>query len=341
MKSSTTSKSTNVRLWSLRTAFWLVARVSETTAARLLEYLFLRVRAFPVPERERDWLEEATEIAFESGGQRLSAWQWGVGGATVLLMHGWQGRGSQLGAFAAPLVARGYRVIALDGPGHGRSRKGGSTSSSIIEIAHAILDAERTFGRFDAVIAHSGGGAATLVALDRGLDLSKAVLIGTASELQSFFDEVVLRLGLSPRVGRLAQDRMEARFGIRWDDLERCTTAPSLRLSDGLELLIVHDHDDREVPIESAERIHAGWPQSRFHTTRGLGHRRILRDPGVVAEVVTFVGAPGRARSKAAPAPRGSSRPASRGGAPGPRPRTTDPGEAPSPSACRQSQSIA
>jgi hypothetical protein len=31
------------------------------------------------------------------------------------------------------------------------------------------------------------------------------------------------------------------------------------------------------------------WPDARLLTTGGLGHRRILSDPKVVAEVVRFV----------------------------------------------------
>ena len=32
------------------------------------------------------------------------------------------------------------------------------------------------------------------------------------------------------------------------------------------------------------------WPIADLHSTDGLGHQRILRDPDVIAEVVDFVG---------------------------------------------------
>jgi pimeloyl-ACP methyl ester carboxylesterase len=54
-------------------------------------------------------------------------------------------------------------------------------------------------------------------------------------------------------------------------------------------LLIVHDRLDREVPFEHGERLAQAWRQARLHVTSGLGHRRILRDEAVVAEVAEFV----------------------------------------------------
>ncbi len=57
----------------------------------------------------------------------------------------------------------------------------------------------------------------------------------------------------------------------------------------GPELLIVHDRDDPEAPFESAVAISQTWQRSRLLATEGLGHRRSLRDKGVLAEVVAFL----------------------------------------------------
>ena len=53
--------------------------------------------------------------------------------------------------------------------------------------------------------------------------------------------------------------------------------------------LIVHDRDDPSIPVTDGAAIAAAWPASRLRVTSGLGHRRLLRDPDVVAEVVDFV----------------------------------------------------
>ena len=58
---------------------------------------------------------------------------------------------------------------------------------------------------------------------------------------------------------------------------------------DPVPTLVVHDRGDRQTPYADAERLVGSLPDARLVTTEGLGHRRILRDPAVVAEVVDFV----------------------------------------------------
>ncbi|MFN3417424.1 MAG: hypothetical protein ACK4ZD_14040 [Caldimonas sp.] len=49
------------------------------------------------------------------------------------------------------------------------------------------------------------------------------------------------------------------------------------------------DRDDLTVPVADGERLAAALPGSRLMLTSGLGHRRTLQDPAVVAEVVRTV----------------------------------------------------
>ena len=55
--------------------------------------------------------------------------------------------------------------------------------------------------------------------------------------------------------------------------------------------LVVHDREDTEVRWAEGASIAAAWPGAELLTTRGLGHRRILRDPAVVARVIAFLAA--------------------------------------------------
>jgi pimeloyl-ACP methyl ester carboxylesterase len=54
-------------------------------------------------------------------------------------------------------------------------------------------------------------------------------------------------------------------------------------------VLLVHDRDDRETAWSGGRDLSRAWPGARLLTTSGLGHRRILSDPKVVAEAVQFV----------------------------------------------------
>jgi pimeloyl-ACP methyl ester carboxylesterase len=54
-------------------------------------------------------------------------------------------------------------------------------------------------------------------------------------------------------------------------------------------LLLVHDRLDAETGWADSAAIARSWPGARLVSTTGLGHRRILRDPAVVAEATAFV----------------------------------------------------
>src|SRR5213082_3427517 len=104
-------------LAAIRLFFAVVGRVLPSLAGRLAASLFARPRRHRRPDRERALIARGAPLPLPQG---LSATQWGAGPA-VLLVHGWEGRGAQLGALVDPLVEAGYRVIALDGPAHGDS----------------------------------------------------------------------------------------------------------------------------------------------------------------------------------------------------------------------------
>lgn len=277
-------KSTNVRIAMMSTLLRALAAASPSLAARALERLFLSARRFPVPKREQAWLAEAERFTFESRGQRLLAHAWGSG-PTVLLVHGWDGRGSQLGAFVAPLVASGFRVLTFDAPGHGGSD---GKTSSLVEMADAIVDARRHGGALHAVIAHSAGAAATSVALSQRLEIERAVFIAPPADLGAFLHKVTRVLALPDEVADLTRKRVEKRFQVEWRTLRAEHIAPSMRTP----LLVIHDEGDRDVSIDDGRRLAQAWPGAELAITSGLGHRRILRDENVIADAVAFVRTP-------------------------------------------------
>ena len=81
--------------------------------------------------------------------------------------------------------------------------------------------------------------------------------------------------------------RIESRVGRSWSAFDVAALAPSL----AAPLLVIHDRDDGEVPWQHGLAITRAWRGAGLLTTDGLGHRRILRDPDVVAAAVAFVAA--------------------------------------------------
>jgi hypothetical protein len=71
----------------------------------------------------------------------------------------------------------------------------------------------------------------------------------------------------------------------RWKEFE----LPGSVASAVAPALVIHDHDDREVPFASGVALGRAWRGARMVRTRGLGHRAILRDAGVVQDALDFI----------------------------------------------------
>ena len=202
----------------------------------------------------------------------------------VLLVHGWAGRGAQLGAFVAPLLERGHAVVAFDGPAHGRS-PGWQTNP--LDFAAAVQRVAEHVGPLDAVVAHSFGAVATTIALGGGLAAARVAYLGATSGADQAVRGFARILALPDAVVRDLRRRLEGRFGADiWQRISTVAIAPRLW---GVPALVVHDTEDRDVPHAAAAALADAWPGAELVTTRGLGHRRILRDPEVIARVVSFL----------------------------------------------------
>lgn len=285
-------KSTIVRSYTsgpdwMKAAFSLGSRFAPGLTATVAAQLFRRTsRKSPRPG-ERDVLADGSQI--DLAGMR--AWSWGAG-PTILLVHGWNGRATQLGAFVAPLVGRGYRVVAFDAIGHGESQ---GNHLSLPELASCIADAVNELGGIYGLIAHSLGGAATTLALSQGLQTERAVFISPPSDPREFLRIFSSALGISNAVRDGVKARVERRLGIKMEDMQATVHAPSMQIP----ALVIHDHDDKEVPVQVGRSIADAWPGAELIVTRGLGHQRILSDEAVKNVAVSFIDA-ARHRKRAA-----------------------------------------
>ena len=218
------------------------------------------------------------EVPFEGGV--LPAWRWGQG-PTVLLVHGWGSRAGHLAAFAHALVEAGFSAVAFDAPAHGDAP---GRRTCIPDIARAMEAVAKVAGPLHGVLAHSAGAAATAFALRRGLAVGRVVFLAPAADPEGFTHTFAARIGLGPASLRAMRERAERRIGLRFADLN----VRELVRSQRAPLLIVHDRDDREIRWTDGAAVAEAWPGAELVTTRGLGHRRVLKDEGVVARATAF-----------------------------------------------------
>jgi pimeloyl-ACP methyl ester carboxylesterase len=219
-------------------------------------------------------------VSVEEG--RVSAWAWGSG-PVIALVHGWGGRGGRLAAaFVEPLVASGFSVVTFDAPGHGASD---GKLSSMPQFARALAAIAAEAGSLYGIVAHSMGGSASTLAMAGGLQVERAVFIAPAADPARYAQDFAKLLAVGPVALEAMRQRSEARLRIRWSELNVPRLAAGLRAP----LLVFHDRDDVTVPYDEGAAIAAAWAGAELVTTRGLGHRDIVRDPEVVAEAVAFL----------------------------------------------------
>jgi dienelactone hydrolase len=267
-------------------ALQAVQLVAPPLAPALAEGLFRTPRRFPRPGRESQWLASAERFAVPFDGEQLAVWSWGSGPA-VVLAHGWEGRGSQMGALARGIAAAGMRAVAFDAPAHGASRR---RLASLPQFTGALATVAAAVGPLHAVVGHSFGGAAASWAVARGLRAERLVLLAAPADLDSYvrFFGSLMGASESTLAGMIA--RIENRFRFDWQTGRRPSLAASQRMPE-LPVLVVHDTDDDETPWQDGAAVAGLWPRAELVTTRGLGHRRLLHAPEVVATVTGFVAA--------------------------------------------------
>lgn len=289
-KNSTVVRSKNaVRL--ARAALQTAYVVSEDLGTSLAERLFTTPRRHRRPDRERNVLATAREGSIDITLRAprwhnmrvpVATWRWGVG-PTVLLVHGWEGRGSQLGAFVAPLVAAGMSVVTFDAPGHGNSPE---HRLYLTDHADAIADVAAAVGPLHGIIAHSFGAAAALLAFTRrGTHAPRNVMVAPNVLIDDAVRRFAKMVGLDEADRIALEQRLATQTGVGIGDLR----LPNIAAQRDDALLIYHDREDREVSFEHASQLAATWPNAQLVETAGLGHRRILREGAVLAAIVEFV----------------------------------------------------
>ena len=242
----------------------------------LAKSLFVPRRSGYACELESRWLQTATVIRLRNG---IVARSWGEG-PKVLLVHGWNARGTQLCSYIEPLVRRGYEVVAIDLPGHGDSAGKFLTP---IKARDTLLDVGQELGELHSVVAHGYGACAALWALSHGLVAGKLVVLAGWSDFM--WKEYMAISRLSQRSLAVLEQQLEKvlkHSPAQWsvEHFAEKITAP---------VLLVHGKGDSEVSLEHFERNRRVLPTARMKLLDGLNHMDVLYEPKAVKVVMSFV----------------------------------------------------
>ena len=271
----------------LQNIFQIVGRISPVLAGRMAYKLWLTPTRFKTPASEQKALKSANIESHRINDKDITTFTWQTAGAddrpTVLLVHGWSGRGTQMGPFAEPLNNAGYRVISFDAPAHGKSS---GKQTNLYEISEIILALQDIYGTFDSVITHSFGGPCTALAIRLGLKTNRIVSICPPATTIGLIDKFSDALLLNKKTRHNLVDRITTTFGGHvWEEL---SMKNSIRDVD-IPGLVIHDAHDDDVPWQEGQAVAHAWNNAPFIITSGLGHRRILRDSSVIESTLKFL----------------------------------------------------
>lgn len=248
-------------------------------AEALLAAMGPRRRATP---RLHPSLADVPVTMIPHDGGEIAAWRIGEGPA-VMLIHGWEDSHGLWAGMIKPLTAAGRSLVLLDLPQHGLTTIDGPTA---YHAALALLAVRDVLGPIDSVLTHSFGGAAAIRAMGMGLEAQRCVFIaGNVQSGRRNWRDSYLERGVSAEVLDVLEVIFEQRLG---QPLGIYDIAADVKKTTA-EALFIWTEDDKVVSPKSTQALAAIWPNARTLSVSGPDHRKVVRDPAVVAATVEFL----------------------------------------------------
>jgi pimeloyl-ACP methyl ester carboxylesterase len=268
----------------IRTKFKILTvfskRVTAEQAFRLFCTPLERSIATQVPQN-------AEAIGFTWNGLQINGYRWNhPQPKKALLLHGFGSAAHKFERYAAPLIAKGYEVLAFDAPAHGSSE---GKRINAVEYTDVIKEIIALYGPFDWFLAHSFGGLALSLAMETipHDNNTKVVFIAPATETTTALESAFTMLGIKNE--RVKNEMHHMIFEISgkptsWFSIRRAVKNITA------DILWIHDEDDDMTPLTDAIKVKEdNHPHINFVITKGLGHRRIYHDATVKKLVTDFM----------------------------------------------------
>jgi pimeloyl-ACP methyl ester carboxylesterase len=281
--------STNVRLCKMRqrvthTFFNLLWNHTASLSKGIIKRMLFTPTTYKSTPVERQYLDNGKRFEITIHDKAVKCWKWGTG-PSILLVHGWNGRGIQLHHFIEPLIQRGYSAITYDAPGHGESQGRTSSYFEFTDTIRTLLTSHDGYN-IRGVIAHSLGGSAVVNSIEKENHPLEAVLIAPALRLKEvlygFFDYV----GVPRAIYEILIKEYEGQFGYNM----RRDNPINLLKKINSKILIVHDKNDPTIPYVDSQAVSERFPNIELHTTERLGHKKVLADSSVVNRAMDYFG---------------------------------------------------
>ena len=273
-------------LSALKIGFNTLGRIFPSAAAKNAYNLFTTPRYRAKHKKSDPILESARIFEFLYGKHILKAYEWGQGERTILLVHGWESRGTAMRSFVPGLVASGFRVVAFDGPAHGNSA---GNRTNLPHFGGSIRAIINYVGGVYGIVTHSFGGASTvfsLANLDNSISVDKLVLIGVPASMENISKDYMNMIKAPVSVAKRFDQILESKIDMPLADAHLSRAFEKIKVG---ETLVVHDKYDQVVPYSEALTVAESWQDTTLLMTENLGHFQLLKNTELVDRVTHFI----------------------------------------------------
>lgn len=281
--------SQHLALGYIRAKFKLLAAISKKKAAEKAFELFCTPQRRNLKQPPKIF-EQAEKVQLKVEGITVKGWHWHPETAAIpqrkaLIIHGFESSAINFDRYVRPLLRKGYEVLAVDAPAHGRS--GGSKINAPL-YKKTIQAINKQFGPIQSFMAHSFGGLAVCLALEEISHTPdyRLVLIAPATETSTAIETFFSFLKLDPAIRPEFDKVIIKKGGVSpaWYSIRRAMKHIKAKV------LWIHDEDDDTTPLSDALKVKdENHTNIQFVITKGLGHRRIYRDNKVTKQIVEFL----------------------------------------------------
>ena len=229
-------------------------------------------------------LAKADKEKYKFKDFEIQLYTWQGGDKKILLIHGWEGQAGNFSDLVEELIINGYTVYSFDGPSHGFSSQGSTSLFEFTELVGLLIRKTKV----KILVSHSFGGVATTYALFTNPDLhiDKYVLLTTPDKFTERIDDVSELVGITNKVKNRLIDRLEKEIKLDVKTLNVSTFVKTIAVK---EALIIHDKNDKVIPISRSRNVNNNWSVSKFKEIEGTGHFRILRTKEVIDKVINYI----------------------------------------------------
>jgi pimeloyl-ACP methyl ester carboxylesterase len=251
------------------------------------------------PHRASSLFDKGEALSFRLEGHTVRGRRWlPEAGLTpkaegrVLIVHGFESAARDFDGYLDPLLKKGYEVLAFDAPAHGES---GGKRISLPLYVQVLKTIGQNYGPIHSYMGHSLGALALALYLeddpreaggDSPEEGTRLALIAPAAETTTAAEAFSRMLQLSPEVSKAMDEYVQETSGhpFAWYSLRRALH--QVRAG----ILYLQDEEDRITPLKEALEIKGDHHHNiRFVFTRGLGHRKIYKDPAIRQLIVDFL----------------------------------------------------